>query len=243
MSLREEMRMAKEIQLNLLPKSIPQVDGYQIAAVNLPARDVGGDYYDFIKLDDDRLVFCLGDITGKGMPAAMLMANLQAALRSQTIVQSDCSKCLSIVNKLLFQNTQSDRFATLFMGVLDSKRNVIEYCNGGHDEPLHFIKGNQPKGLEATGLLLGCFENTEYSNGEVELQPGELIVIYSDGITESMNDNEEEFGLERMVQIIHDNQKSSADKIMEEVLFNVKSHSKGVPQSDDVTLMIIKRNE
>ncbi|MFC2139515.1 SpoIIE family protein phosphatase [Bacteroidota bacterium] len=243
MGLREEMRMAKEIQLNLLPKSVPQVEGYQIAAVNIPARDVGGDYYDFIKLENNRLGFCLGDITGKGMPAAMLMANLQAALRSQTLVQSDCSKCVNIVNKLLFNSTQSDRFATLFMGVLDSKRNVIEYCNGGHDQPLHFVKGNKPIGLEATGLLLGCFENTEYNNGEIQLQPGELLVVYSDGITESMNGKDEEFGLDRLEQIIHEHQNNNANKILDEVLNKIKSHSKGVPQSDDLTLMIIKRNE
>lgn len=242
-SLREEMRMAKEIQLNLLPKSIPIVEGYQIAAVNIPARDVGGDYYDFINLENNRLGFCLGDITGKGMPAAMLMANLQAALRSQTLVQSDCSKCINIVNKLLFHSTEADKFATLFMGVLDTNLNIIEYCNGGHDQPLLFSKGNKPVGLEATGLLLGCFENSEYSIGEIQLQPGNILVIYSDGITESMNEFEEEFGLETLEQIVDELQNKDANEILEDVLSSVKSHSKRVPQSDDLTLMIIKRDE
>lgn len=242
-SLREEMRMAKNIQLNLLPKSIPKVEGYQIAAVNIPARDVGGDYYDFINLENNRLVFCLGDITGKGMPAAMLMANLQAALRSQTLVQNDCSKCINIVNKLLFRSTEPDRFATLFMGVLDSKLNNLEYCNGGHDQPLLFSKGNKPIGLEATGLLLGCFENSEYSIGEIKLQPGNVLVVYSDGITESMNESEEEFGLETLEQIVDKLQDKNANEILEDVLTSVKLHSKGVSQSDDLTLMIIKRDE
>ena len=142
-------------------------------------------------LGENQLSICLGDITGKGMPAAMLMANLQAALRSQTLVQNDCSKCINIVNKLLFNSTESDRFATLFMGVLDSEKHILEYCNGGHDQPLLFSKENKPVGLEATGLLLGCFENSEYTTGKIQFEPGNILVIYSDGITESMNEFEE----------------------------------------------------
>jgi len=242
-SLREEMRMAKDIQLNLLPKSLPQIEGYQIAAVNIPARDVGGDYYDFINLENNLLGICLGDITGKGMPAAMLMANLQAALRSQTLVQSDCSKCINIVNKLLFHSTEADRFATLFMGVLDPTHNTLEYCNGGHDQPLLFSKGNKPVGLEATGLLLGCFENSEYTMGKIKLDPGNILVVYSDGITESMNKYEEEFGLEPLEKIVTELQNKGAKEILEDVLTSVKLHSKDVPQSDDLTLLIIKRDE
>jgi len=241
LSMKEEMRMAKDIQLNLLPKSNPKIDGYQISAITIPAKDVGGDYYDFIQLEDERLGFCLGDITGKGMPAAMLMANLQAALRSQTLVHTDCATCLQFANKILFQSTEASKFATLFYGVLNPVDNVIDYCNGGHDSPLLFKSDDDPVGLEATGLLLGCIENTDYNRSQIIMDKGDILLVYSDGVTESMNEKDEEFGLDALISIIKNNRNENSNMILHEILNAIKSHSNNIPQSDDVTVVIIKR--
>ncbi len=242
LNLKEEMRMANIIQQNLLPKSHPRINGYQISVKNISAKEVGGDYYDFMEIEDSNLGFCLGDITGKGMPAAMLMANLQATLRSQTMVQKDCAKCLEITNKLLFKSTESSKFATLFYGLLDPENNIIEYCNGGHDNTILFRKNNEYIALETTGLLLGCFEDSTYQNKQIKMDPGEVLMLYSDGITEAMNKVDEELGLEKLIEIVQNSKENSSETILNNVLKEVKEHSIGVPQSDDVTIMIIKRD-
>lgn len=240
LSLQEEMRMARDIQLNLLPDKTPVVPGFQISATNIPAKLVGGDYYDFITLNTGRLGFCIGDITGKGMPAAMLMANLQATFRSQVMIFEDCCRSLEGINKLLFRNTESTKFATLFYGILDQENGILEYANGGHDAPLLFKNGDEPEFLEATGLLLGVMEESNFTSRSVSFQPNDLLLLYTDGITEAMNEREEEFGLERLLQICDENRHKTADEIIETILGSVKEYVTVTPQSDDISLMVIK---
>jgi sigma-B regulation protein RsbU (phosphoserine phosphatase) len=240
MRMEEELRMAKEIQLNILPKEIPSVNGYDIYAVNIPAKEVGGDYFDFMKLPNDMLAFCLGDITGKGLPAAMLMANLQATLRGQALIQKSVSDIVKNSNLLLFNSTDSNRFATLFFGILDTKTNIITYCTAGHDSPIHFNKSELTK-LDEGGLLLGCFETADYNEAVKKMETNELIVIYTDGVTEAMNENNEEFGEDKLIELINIHQKKSSKEITDEIISNVKEHSANSPQFDDITLMVIKR--
>jgi sigma-B regulation protein RsbU (phosphoserine phosphatase) len=241
LSLQEEMRMARDIQLNLLPDKTPEVPDFQISATNIPAKLVGGDYYDFVTPNSGRLGFCVGDITGKGMPAAMLMANLQATFRSQVMIFEDCCRSLEGINKLLYRNTESTKFATLFYGILDQQNGILEYANGGHDAPLLFRNENDPEFLEATGLLLGVMEDSVYSKGTVSLYPGDLLILYTDGVTEATNREGNLFGLEHLIQLGRENRKETAARVMEAILNSVKQHADKTSQSDDITLMVIKK--
>jgi len=239
--LEEEYRMAKEIQMNILPKQIPDITGYDIYALNIPAREVGGDYYDFINLPGNKIAFCLGDITGKGLPAAMLMANLQATLRGQALTQKNVSENIKNSNILLFNSTAENRFATLFYGELDYTNHTITYCNAGHDAPISFLKNNIVR-LSEGGLLLGSFDFAEFEQVTKRIEPKELLLIYSDGVTEAMNSNNEEFGEDKLLDIIKSNLNLSAKELIEKIITEVKAHSSKVEQSDDITLMALKRN-
>ncbi|MFN1835649.1 GAF domain-containing SpoIIE family protein phosphatase [Balneola sp. MJW-20] len=241
LSLQEEMKMAKNIQLNLLPKSNPELKGYEVAALNIPAKSVGGDYYDFILLDSGKTGFCVGDITGKGMPAAMLMANLQATLRSQCTIFEDPGTCLKGTNKQLHRSTEATKFATLFYGVLDQENGTLEYANGGHDAPLLYRKNDPVKELNATGLLLGVMPESDYTIGRIELEPGDLLALYTDGITEAMDKAGNEYGFDRLKTQLSGMAHESAETIKEGLLKDLKSHTGEAAQSDDITLMLIKR--
>ncbi len=242
-SLQEELKMARDIQLRLLPEKVPDIPGYQVSAINKPAKSVGGDYYDFLTHEDGKTGFCLGDITGKGMPAAMLMSNLQATIRSQAAIFEDCSKCMEGTNKLLFKSTEPSKFATVFYGILEWEKGLLEYTNGGHDEPLLFKSGKDPIKLKSTGLLAGVVEDTSYGKETVRLEEKDLLLVYTDGITEAMNSKKEEFGLERLVKTVQENREKTTDQLVETILENIKRHAGEAIQSDDITLMIIKREE
>jgi len=239
--LKEEMKVATNIQNNLLPDKNPEIPGYEVAAFNIPAKEVGGDYYDFIELDEEHLGFCIGDITGKGMPAALLMANLQASLRSQALINKETNICVQNINKLLYRNTEASKFATLFYGMLDYKTHNICYCNAGHDQPLIFRKKEMHSKLKVTGMLLGVVDEAEYRCENITLEPDDIVVIYTDGITEAMNKNSEEFGLDRTVKCIGSHADSSASDILQQIYDEVSVHSGGIQQSDDITIMVIKR--
>lgn len=239
--MREEMRLARETQLNLLPKDIPSIPGYTVFAKTISAKEVGGDYYDIIKIDDNNIAFCLGDVTGKGMSAAMLMANIQATLRAQIINGCSCTESLYHSNNLLCSSTEPAKFVTLFLGILNTKSNEVCYSNAGHDPPLFFSDTNINQ-LDAGGLLLGSFADSPYEQEKLVMNPGDLLVLYSDGITEAMNEEDQEFGEEELLGIIKNNKDTEPDILIEEIISTVKEHSGSSPQSDDMTLMMIKRN-
>lgn len=241
LSLQEEMKMAWSIQQKLLPSSVPHIPGLQITAINKPAKSVGGDYYDFLNFNDKRLGFCVGDITGKGMPAAMLMANLQATFRSQAAVFGDCSNCMTGTNRQLFKNTEPTKFATLFYGIMDPENGSLNYVNGGHDAPILFRKGEEPRFLNSTGLLLGVVDETDYTEESISIEKDDLLLLYTDGITEAMNHDDKEYGLERLVALVKEHSEKPADQISELILTEIKHHVGGASQSDDITLMLIKR--
>ena len=242
MSLQEEMRMARDIQLNLLPDSSPDIPGFDIKTINQPAKSVGGDYLDFISLSPSRLGFCVGDITGKGMPAAMLMANLQATLRSHAIIFDDCCKCMEGTNELLFRSTEPSKFATLFYGILDYENSTLQYTNGGHDDALLFRQNGSVEKLESTGLLLGVVEKSNYEMGTISFETDDILLLYTDGITEAMNPNDEEYGLDRLTELVLENRGQSAEETLNLVLQDVNKHADGASQSDDITMMVLKVN-
>ncbi len=241
--LQEEMRLAYEIQVDLLPKSQPVLPGYQIAGKSIPAKDVGGDYFDFIPSGDNRLAFCLGDISGKGIPAALLMANLQATLRGQTLLGNDCKDCVSFANEMLYHNSAPNKFATLFYGIIDSSKNELSYCNGGHNNPFYFSRDNKLTPLDKGGLIVGIMPDVPYEEETIPFNSGDLLVIYSDGITEAMDNAEEEFGEQRLIDLILQNRNESPLNLIEIIIKKIQEFSGNHSQMDDITLVIIKRND
>ena len=241
--VQKEMKMAYEIQTNLLPKKQPKIKNYDIAGTSIPAQTVGGDYYDFIPVDENRLAICLGDVSGKGLHAAMLMANLQATLRGQTLVDPTPKNCLKRSNKLLYSSTDPQKFATFYYSVLNTQTNTLCYANAGHNRPLLIKKGNKPMSLEKAGLALSIMEDTDFEEDCVTFNPGDLLFIYSDGVTEAMNIKYEEFGEDKTLELVSKNFTKSTNNLINNVVSEIKKHTGERPQKDDITLVAIKRKK
>ncbi|MBN2029587.1 SpoIIE family protein phosphatase [bacterium] len=239
--MQEEFRLASKIQLGLLPKSAPKMKGYDIAGVSYPAQIVGGDYFDFIQMDKTNLALCLGDISGKGLPAALLMANLQATIRGQTLLKPLPKDCLQRANKLLYDSTDPQKFATLFYGILNRDTHEMCFANAGHNRPLHFSAKGDHQFLKEAGMALSFVEKTDYKEGRLAFQKGDLLLIYSDGITEAMNEHEEEFGEDNLITAVKENLKTSSNQLIEKMITAVKQHTGKRPQTDDITLIVLKR--
>ena len=239
--VQEELRLAQEMQNNLLPKEPPRLAGYDIAGKSIPAKEVGGDYFDFLAIDDRRLAFCLGDVSGKGLPAALLMANLQAAVRSQTMAGTSLTSCLERANALMFRNTSPEKFATLFFACLDIGDHILHYCNAGHNHPFLITDKIEPLRLSEGGLALGCFESFPFAEDQVQLNPGDRLVVFSDGISEAVNNTDEEFGEARVYDLAAANRGASATELIEKILQEVGRHAGDRPQMDDMTLVVVQR--
>lgn len=241
--IQEEMRVAYKIQMDLLPKEFPAIAGYDIAGISIPAKTVGGDYFDFISIDEERLAFCLGDVSGKGMPAALLMANLQATLRGQRLDQLTPKECIKRSNALMFKSTDVDKFATFFYGILDTGKQQLFYTNAGHNYPLLLRMDKEPMRLDVGGLVLGALEEFSFSEDCVPFEPGDILIVFSDGISEAVNSSGEEFGEEILHEISTKNRNTSAEQLIDKIIDSVHHHTGGLPQRDDMTLIVIKRNE
>jgi sigma-B regulation protein RsbU (phosphoserine phosphatase) len=241
--IERDLLAAKEVQLSLLPKSLPDVPGYEFAAATISAQEVAGDLYDFLAIDPKRLAFCVGDVSGKGLPASLLMANTQATLRDQTHVSTSASDCMVRTNNLLFQSTSPEKFVTLFYGVLDFEKHQLSYSNAGHEQPFFDEGGTTFLRLGTGGLVLGIVEDYPFQEETVSFRPGGVLVIYSDGISDALNDREERFGEEKLSAVIRNHHRESASAIKEAILDAVRSHVGGAPTYDDMTLVLVKRNE
>jgi phosphoserine phosphatase RsbU/P len=242
MQIQQEIHVASEIQKNLLPKEIPSIKEYDIYATNIPAQEVGGDYYDFIKISDTKTAFALGDVSGKGLPAAMLMANLQATLRGQLLFCSCSKDCIKRANNLLQKSTDLSKFVTLFFGILDIEKNAFTYCNAGHNVPV-FIQLGKKLVLDKGGIILSWIHNYEYDEEEILFEKGSILIIFSDGVTEAMNEAEEFYGDDRLLSLIEKESALDSKQLATKILSDIKTFTKEVPQYDDITLMIIKRSK
>jgi sigma-B regulation protein RsbU (phosphoserine phosphatase) len=241
--IQEEFRLACEIQIRLLPTTTPIINGYDIAGKTIPAKEVGGDYFDFITVDNYHLAFCLGDVSGKGMPAALLMSNLQAAVRTQTMLNAAVDDCLKRLNTLLFHGTSAEKFATVFYAVLDTRTHEVRYANAGHNYPILFSEGNEPSELPTTGMVLGALESVSFTENTLPLGAGDLLVVYSDGVIEAMNADDEEFGVHRLVKVVTENRAEAAGRLVEAIVESVQLHSGNAPQTDDMTLLVLRREK
>jgi sigma-B regulation protein RsbU (phosphoserine phosphatase) len=239
--MKEELRLASRIQSDLLPKERPQIPGYDIAATTIPAEQVGGDYYDFICCHQNRLVVCLGDVSGKGLPASLLMANLQATLRGQALLTPIPKECLARANRLLFNSTGPEKFATLFYAAFDLERQGLCYSNAGHERPILVKANGEALRLCTGGLPLGMVDEWVYEDESVDFHSGDLLVVFSDGIGESVDEQGEHFGDERALEVVKANAHLSAGGLMESILDAVRTYSGNSLQSDDRTLVVVKR--
>ena len=239
--IQEELRLAYEIQTNLIPDEPPRIPGYDIFGRSIPAKVVGGDYFDFIDLPDQQLVFCLGDVSGKGMGAALLMANLQATIRGQALLKQSLISSLENANRLLFANTGPEKYATLFVGCLDHKNHTLTYSNAGHNLPFLFCGQKSPLLLSDGGMVIGCMEEAFYEEKTVPVKKGDTLVIYSDGITEALDSREREFGEKTLQHIIEKNRQLNARDLIDAIMGAVVDHSGARTQGDDMTLVVLKR--
>ncbi len=249
--LEEELAIAREIQQKLLPKDAPKLRGYEIAAINIPTKQVGGDYFDYFPIDANRYVLTIADVSGKGVPAALLMSNLQAMLHAMMTADVPLEKIVARINTSVHANTTYDKFITFFVGVLDVSAHTFTYVNGGHNPPYLFHHITETNGdlsfqlLEKGGLLLGMFPGVPYEVETITLQSGDALVMYTDGVSEAMNTKEEEFTEARMEAAIRTRCSLpglSAAALLDAITTSVKQFTVGQPQSDDITLLALLYN-
>ena len=232
--------MAREIQEELLPKTKPCVPGIEIESVNIPSRFVGGDYYDFISCSETTQGITIADVSGKGIPASLLMAYLQASFRALSEIIYLPARLVERLNNIIFRNTSADKFVTLFYCCININTLVMEYCNAGHNSPFVITKDGEITKLESGGLILGMLPDVSYEKGSITLQKGDTVIMYTDGITEAMSKKEEEFGEERLIAICKQWSSSSVSEIKDVIISSVRSFSGEAPQNDDITLIVLK---
>jgi serine phosphatase RsbU (regulator of sigma subunit)/catechol 2,3-dioxygenase-like lactoylglutathione lyase family enzyme len=237
----QEFAIATQVQSRLFPQSRPQLKSLEYAGTCIPARAVGGDYYDFLSLSPDRLGFVIADVAGKGIAAALLMANLQANLRSQfALALEQPQRLLQKVNRLFCDNTPDGAFATLFFADYDDSSGFLRYVNCGHLCALLLRRDDSIDRLESTSTVLGLFKTWECALGESHLHPGDLLVLYTDGVTESMDHAEEEFGEARLIDSLRRHRHHSPQSLLTSIVADVRAFTPH-EQHDDITLIIAKR--
>ncbi len=247
--LQQEMATARAIQERLLPGVSPVIEGFEVVGTSIPSREIGGDYYDFLAQWKDLVGIAIGDVSGKGMPAALLMSNLQASLHGQVLHPGTVASVVARVNELLVKSTDPHMFATFFYGLLDTTNGEFTCTNAGHNPPLVVRRDGTMEELSRGGLLLGMLEDQVYQQDKVTLDPGDVIVLYTDGITEAVGPGLEEddleamFGEEALRRVILANRHLPAAGILEAILAAVAAHTSGEPQSDDITLVVIRRRD
>ena len=242
--MEEELKVASEIQMRLQPFSPPKLEGWDMTGVSFPCREIGGDYYDFIhRKRDTHLIVAVGDVSGKGTGAALLMSSLHAAVRAQSQTRASISEVMGEINQYIFENSPSNKFLTLFYGDLDPDTGTLTYSNGGHNAPMFVRRSGDVERLDKGGLPIGMMQGVAYQEASVAFDRGDVLVIYSDGITESINEREEEFDEERLIEVVKDNLGRSASGIRDRIDEALSRFVGTTAPVDDMTLMIIKRTD
>lgn len=238
--MEEELAIAKQIQQRLLPAHTPVLPGFDLAGMNVSSREVGGDYYDWILFDQRHCGLAIADVSGKGAPAALLMANLQATLRALAVAHGNVAEMVGKMNHLVHASTDLSKFITFFYGELDLEEKRLTYCNAGHNPPLLLRANGQLQTLEEGGLILGMMRDVSYEAGTVSLYPGDVLLMYTDGVSEALNGKEEEYGEERLVSVLRECRALPAAGIMACIHEHVTAFCGDAPQSDDLTMVVLK---
>jgi sigma-B regulation protein RsbU (phosphoserine phosphatase) len=246
--LEQELEIAREVQATLFPKQLPHPRGMAIFGGCEPARVVSGDYYDFIVEDEARLDIVVADISGKGISAALLMANLQAAMRNQLLsikhdspedIENSLAEVVTQLNQQIYLNSPAEKYATLFLSRYDAETRRLSYCNAGHLPPI-LLEGQGVQMLEPTGMVVGLFPNASYQAKSVEMSPGSTLAIFTDGVTEAVNGTDEEFGDERLLEALRGSRARTPEGIYKFVIEKIRAWQGDLPQHDDITLIIAK---
>lgn len=238
--MEKEMLAAGEIQKNLFPSEIPQCNNYHISAINIPASETSGDLYDFVQLDETRLVFTLGDVSGKGLPAAILMANLQSVLKDLPHQNSSPAFCVSRANDIINRASSNEKFVTLFLGLLDTNNHKLMYTNAGHEHP-YLFRNDKIERLGAGGIPVGIIPGMHFEEEEYSIQLGDLLLVFSDGVMDAVNANDEYYSEERLADFVLENRNLTPKEIVDKVCDDIKEFVGDASQFDDITLMVIKR--
>jgi serine phosphatase RsbU (regulator of sigma subunit) len=239
--MQEQVKLAYGIWRKLLPSAPPEIPGYDVAGTSIPALALGGDYYDFIQAGSGDWAICLGDVSGKGLPAALLVANLQATLRGQTLVESQVSEKIERSNKLMHRSTDVEKFATLFYGMLKVGTHEMTFVNAGHEPPFVFTASGERRRLESGGLAISVIDDFPYTQETLSFAPGDVLVVYSDGVTDAINTSDEPFEAERLAAVVMKHLREPASIIVDHIVQAVAAYSKGAPQIDDITVVVVKR--
>lgn len=239
----QELEIAKQVQARLFPQTLPSLRTLDYAGNCIQARQVGGDYYDFLDLGQERMGLVIGDISGKGIAAALMMANLQANLRSQCAIAVDQPhRLLQSVNRLFYENTTGNAYATFFFAEYDDRTRRLRYANCGHLAALLLHGDDTVERLDSTCTVLGLFKEWDCSIGERQLQPGDTLALYTDGVTETFNDADEEFGEQRLIEAMRRHRELSPQALIAAIVDEVQRFSP-LQQHDDLTLIIARCRE
>ncbi len=236
-----ELEQAAEIQRRLLPERAPDVAGADLAGMNAPCRTVGGDYYDFFPLPDGRVAVVLADVSGKGLPASLLMASLQARVQVLLEEPDDLPRLMSRLDRVMAKNCPGNRFVTMFVCVLDPSTGDMTYCNAGHNPPLLARAEGQVEQLRGGGTVLGMFPDLGYEERRCRMEPGDLLALFSDGVTEATSPGDEEFGEERLASLLAEARGKPAAAVLECVARALAEWTAGAPPTDDITVVAVRR--
>jgi serine phosphatase RsbU (regulator of sigma subunit) len=241
--LDRELDRAAEIQRRLLPSAAPEIPGFDLAGYNAPCRTVGGDYYDFLAYDGGRVLLLIGDVSGKGLGAALLMSNVQARVQVLFEKPDPLAEQICRLNRSIATNCPGNCFITLFAGVLDPRTGQLLYCNAGHNPPLLVRGDDTVQLLEATGLPLGISRDAAYEQNTSHLAPGDVLVLFSDGVTEACPpETDDEFGEQRLIALVQEKRSYPAAGLIEAINTEVLSFTAGAPAADDITVVIARRS-
>jgi len=239
--MEDELAIAREIQQGLLPTTLPKIPGFEVAAINITSKQVGGDYYDVLPIHFDEYILVIGDVSGKGTPAALLMANVQAALRAFAPMGMSLPVATARINDLTCSNTGQDKFITFFWGSLNSVTKEFRYVNAGHNPPFLLRADGTIERLELGGIILGLMKTlTPYQEGSVTLGQGDVVFMFTDGVSEAMDSQEVDFTEERLEEVLKTVRTKTPSEIIHAVQAALETHTQGTPQSDDITVLVIK---
>jgi sigma-B regulation protein RsbU (phosphoserine phosphatase) len=239
-ALEEELAIARKIQKTFLPEKDPVVAGFDISGLNIPSEAVGGDYYDFIRIVDYQIGIAIGDVSGKGIGAALIMATFRASLKAEIRNNYAIRTIFGKVNSLLFESIERENYVTSVYGVLDLKNRVFTFSNAGHNAPLLFRTNGEIMELTEGGLALGMFADSKYEERPVYINHGDMLLFYTDGVTEALNEDDEEFGLKRLQEIVKNSSSAASGEIIKNIIQAVQKYRDPEKPSDDLTMIMVK---
>jgi len=243
-AVQQELDIARNIQLSILPQNnhhFPDRKEFDLDAMITPAREVGGDFYDFFMIDEHRLGFCIGDVSGKGIPAAIFMAVCKTALKSIAVKGTTPDECFQTINSTLVQESPSNVFVTAFYGILNIQTGDLEYCNAGHNPTYHINSAGEVNSLPLVdGIPLGYMKDFQYGKQKITLHKGDTLFLYTDGVDEAMDKDENEFSEKRLKDTLSQLSKTKVSDLNNSVIRKVQEFTGGIPQSDDITLLALR---